>query len=290
MAAEILDGRALAARVLEDLKPRVEKISASLGRPPLLAVLGGGDAAGASYGAGRRAACAKAGISLKEGRWAGASGPDQARAALSDWLGREKADAVLIATPLPDGIAAGRLWEALPSGVDAEGLSPAHYGRLFAARSYAEALQEAPVPPTARAVAELSRASGITLEGKDALVIGRSNAVGRPAAHLLSLLGLTVTLAHSMSRGIEEMSLRADLLVACLGRRGYVRPDWIKPGAVVVDCGIHASESGLAGDVDPGAARRAGFLTPVPGGVGPATSAFLAANVVWLAERNSRSY
>jgi methylenetetrahydrofolate dehydrogenase (NADP+)/methenyltetrahydrofolate cyclohydrolase len=176
---------------------------------------------------------------------------------------------ILLQTPFPAGVDAGRLWAGLDPRKDAEGISPASLGRALKG-------EEAQAPCTARAAFALVKASGIDPKGVEAVVVGRSAIVGKPAALLLVDAGATVTLCRSTTRDLASHTRRADVLVVAVGKPGFITGDMIKPGAVVVDVGIHAGGGRLVGDVDfPSVSPVAGWLTPVPGGLGPVTVAML---------------
>ncbi len=289
MTARLLDGKALAARMVEALYPRVKAFRAARGRAPLLAIVSAGeDAAASAYLKAKLAAAAQAGIdtTVLAPFPAGASGVLNRVAQLA---ADPKVDALVVASPLPTGLSEPALREALPPEKDAEGLSPFHSGRLFLARGFEAARAEGLIMPCAAAGAVLlALESGRSFTGLRAAVIGRSNILGKPAAQMLSGLDATVTLCHSKTVGLPSIIREADLVLACLGRPRFVQGEWIKPGAVVIDAGINSEGGRLCGDVDlEGAARAAAFLSPVPGGVGPVTTAVLLSNALTLAERRA---
>lgn len=261
MSARLLDGAALARRIRESLR-----------RPngPRLAIIRGtDDEASAQYRRAKLKACREAGIETVVLEL------DQLKDAARD----PKVNAIIVELPLPAGAQESAALEALPPAKDAEGVSPLNFGRLMMARSWRE-LKGLPLPCTAWAVVQILLDSNIPIKGQEAVVIGRSNIVGKPAAHMLSLLGATVTLCHSKTRDLAAHVRRADILVAAAGIPGLIRGEWIKPGAAVVD-----AASGT-GDVEFEPARqRAGFITPVPGGVGPVTTASLLSNIALLCRR-----
>lgn len=268
--SKALDGRALAARLLAQARRTAGAARRRLGRAPRLAVVAaaGGDAE--SYLKAKRRACAQAGVELLVHRLS--PGPrEKTLGLLADLAADASVDAVLVETPLPRGLSPADVAGALPEAKDVEGVTAGRYGRLFLAKSWAQA-EGLTAPCTASALARLARAAG-PLAGKRAVVIGRSATVGRPAAHLLSTLDLTVTLAHSRTRGLAALCRQADVLVAAAGVPRLVKPSWVKRGAVLLDAGIHVVKGKLVGDADPGACARARAHTPVPGGVGPVTTA-----------------
>lgn len=274
MSAAVLDGRALAAKILAALQPRVKAVKAKRGRAPRLLIVAGPDPASKSYRAEQLKACKAAGIDA-EAIERPPSPSDLARC-----------DAVLVERPLSPGLDPDAVLRGVPPERDAEGATSPSLGRLFALKSFDELGRDGLVAPcTALAIAALVRETRAPLAGKHAVVIGRSTIVGKPAAHLLTALDLTVTLCHSKTRDLARLAASADVVVAALGKPHFVKPDWIKPGAIVIDAGVNVDGRKLRGDVDPAAAERAGHLTPVPGGVGPVTTAMLLSNVVSLAER-----
>lgn len=277
MSARLLDGKALAAVILAEARALAR---GARRRPRLAIVAAGGDEAG-SYLKAKLRACEAAGVTAVVHRLSGGS-----RAKTLGLLAGicARADAVLVETPYPRGLSAADLAAAIPAAKDVEGVTEAAYGRLFLAKTWKEASKLA-APCTAQALARLALASRAPLAGRRAVVVGRSSTVGRPAAHLLSTLDLTVTLAHSRTRGLAALCREADLLVLAAGSPGLVKPSWIKRGAVVLDAGVTVVRGRLKGDAHPGAARRAGALTPVPGGVGPVTTACAVLGAARLARR-----
>lgn len=257
MPAKPLDGRALADGILARLK--AESPGAVLG-----VLWSGDDPSSASYRRGLAKACSKAGMALVEK-------PTDAAGFLRalDGLNRDaKVSAILVQTPFPPGIDPALVARAIDPEKDAEGVSPASLGLFFKGDA-------SRAPATARAAVALAKASGIDLKGAEAVVVGKSGIVGKPAALLLVEEHATVTICRRATRDLAAHTRRADVLVAAAGSRGLVTAAMVKPGAVVVDVGIHAVGGKVFGDVDPGAAAVAGWLTPVPGGVGPATVAMI---------------
>lgn len=282
MSAQLLDGKKLAKTITESLRERVEAVRKRRGRAPGLLIVGGGDAAADSYAGQQIKACKALGLAVQETRALDAF-------SIVSELDRRGLDAFLLQQPLPESVDSETLLAALPPSRDAEGATPFNFGKLFEMKRYDEVFARKLVAPcTALAIAELLRATNLPLAGKTAVVLGRSNIVGKPAAHLLSCLDLTVTLCHSKTRDLAALVSKADVVVAAIGKAKLVKADWIKEGAVVLDAGTNQEGKGFVGDVDPAAAERAAFYTPVPGGVGPVTTAMLLANTVALAERTLR--
>lgn len=287
MSAVLLDGKKLAAEIVAALGPRIAAVKQARGAPPTLAIVAAQteEPDAVSYRKAQQKACERAGLGcvLLARPWTSAA--EIARALEAE----RGADAVIVDRPLAPSVDLEALYDALPPARDAEGAAPASLGKLFALKHYDDLrAQRLPAPCTALAVAELVRSARLPLAGLRAVVLGRSNIVGKPAAHLLSCLDLTVTLCHSKTSDLPSLVAKADVVVAALGQAGVVKAGWIKPGAVVVDAGINAVGGKLTGDVEPAAADRAGFYTPVPGGVGPVTTAMLLSNTVGLAERALR--
>ena len=201
---------------------------------------------------------------------------------LADIAADASVDALIVETPYPRGLSASDVASIIPPSKDVEGVTPEAYGRLFLAKTW-DAASHVPAPCTAEALARLALAAKVPLVGRRALVIGRSATVGRPTAHLLSCLDMTVTLAHSRTKDLAKLCREADLLVVAAGVPGLVKPSWIKRGTVVLDAGVHFLNGRLVGDCAAGVALRAGVLTPVPGGVGPVTTAIAVLQVARLA-------
>ncbi len=279
MSARILDGRAVAAGILAEARAAARR----RGRAPRLAIVAAPGGAAGSYLKAKLSACAAAGVEVSVHRLS--PGPRaKTLGLLADLAGDASVDALMVETPYPRGLSAADVASAMPAAKDVEGVTAEAYGRLFLAKSEDEAARLIG-PCTAVALARLARASKIPLAGKRAVVIGRSATVGRPAAHLLSTFDLTVTLAHSRTKNLAALCREADVLVAAAGVPGLVKPSWIKRGALVLDAGVHLVRGKLVGDVAPAAAGRAGIMTPVPGGVGPVTTAVAVLQAALLAER-----
>jgi methylenetetrahydrofolate dehydrogenase (NADP+)/methenyltetrahydrofolate cyclohydrolase len=273
--ATIIDGRALAARLRQRIAEAAERLREEHGiTPGLAAVLVGNDPASQVYVRNKARACADAGIASFEFPLPG----NADLAAILDLVGRlnadERVDGILVQLPLPKGIEPQRVIAAIDPAKDVDGFHPVNVGRLWSG-------DPGLVPCTPQGCLMLLRSVKARLAGAEAVVIGRSQIVGRPVAALLLAADCTVTLVHSKTRDLPAVCRRADILVAAIGRPQLVKGDWIKPGATVIDVGINriaTPDAGvrLVGDVDFAAARRiAGAITPVPGGVGPMTIACL---------------
>jgi methylenetetrahydrofolate dehydrogenase (NADP+)/methenyltetrahydrofolate cyclohydrolase len=274
--AVILDGKAVAGRVRAEVKMRAADFLAAHGRRPGLAVVKvGSDPASAVYVRNKRLACEEAGIQS----FAFDLPEEMTRSAL---LGQVRAlnedsrvDGILVQLPLPRGLDANEVMDLVDPAKDVDGFHPYNTGLLAQKRPRLR-------PCTPYGVIRLAAEYGIALSGLRATVVGASNIVGRPMALELMLAGATVTVCHTRTRDLRAEVERAEVVVAAVGKAGMVRGEWIRPGAAVFDVGINRTEAGrLAGDVEYGvAALRAGWITPVPGGIGPMTIAMLLSNTL----------
>jgi methylenetetrahydrofolate dehydrogenase (NADP+)/methenyltetrahydrofolate cyclohydrolase len=275
MTAALIDGKAVAARAREAVAREVSELVAETGRTPGLAtVLVGDDPASAVYVAGKRRACAEAGIADLH-RHLAAGVPEAQVADLLDELSADpEVSGILLQLPVPDHMDGGALTAMISPAKDVDGLTPISAGRLAQGRPGLR-------PCTPTGVIELLDAYDVELEGAAAVVAGRSNLVGKPVAAMLLERNATVTSCHSRTRDLAAVCARADVLVAAIGVPGLIGAEHVKEGAVVIDVGISRTDEGLRGDVDFAAAsERARLITPVPGGVGPMTIAMLLRNTV----------
>lgn len=287
--ATIIDGQALAKKLGKDLSPRLAAVKKARGRPPRLALIAGEEQAAQAYLHAKIKACREIGIETALHTLSRKTRIKD----LIEWLasfGRDGSiDGISLDLPLPGGLDSAAVLAAMPADKDVEGMSPVNYGRLFLAKNYEEIGGKLLVPCTALAAIAVLKKAGISTHGKHAVVVGRSAIVGKPTAHLLSALNATVTLCHSRTAGLPAEISRADIVVACLGKPRFIKGGWIKKGAVVIDAGINFLGGKLCGDVDfETACRVSSYITPVPGGVGPVTTAMLLANTVLAAERALR--
>ena len=280
MTATILDGKATAARIKEELRQRVEVLHARGIRPGLGTVLVGDDPGSHAYVGGKHRDCAEVGIeSIRVDLPA-----DSSQAEVEAEVARLNADpsvtGYIVQLPLPKGLDANRVLELMDPTKDADGLHPMNLGRLVLG-------VDAPLPCTPRGIVELLRAYDVQIAGAEVVVVGRGVTVGRPLGLLLTRKSenATVTLCHTGTRDLADHLKRADIIVAAAGVPHLVTPDLVKPGAAVLDVGITRTDAGLVGDVHPDVREVAGFLAPMPGGTGPLTRAMLLANVVEAAER-----
>jgi methylenetetrahydrofolate dehydrogenase (NADP+)/methenyltetrahydrofolate cyclohydrolase len=281
MTATTLDGKATAAAIREDLTKRVARLADAGIRPGLGTVLVGDDPGSRSYVAGKHRDCAQVGIlSIRRDLSADAS-QDQVEAAVAELNADPACTGYIVQLPLPGGLNAQRVLELMDPAKDADGLHPMNLGRLVLG-------EPAPLPCTPRGIVELLRRYDVPLDGADVTVVGRGITVGRSLGLLLTRRteNATVTLCHTGTRDLAAQTRRADIVVVAAGRPGLLTPDMVRPGAAVLDVGISRIAAGLTGDVDPAVAGVAGYLAPMPGGVGPMTRAMLLANVVESAERS----
>ena len=283
MSAIILDGRATAKTIKLELTDAVVKLRQAGSHPGLGTLLVGDDAGSHSYVAGKHRDCAEVGVqSIRIDLPASASKADIFKA-ISELNNAPEVTGYIVQLPLPVGINTNQVLEAIDPDKDADGLHPINLGKLVLNVS---GEISSPLPCTPMGIVELLRRYGYDLAGKEVAVIGRGITVGRPLGLLLSRKSIdaTVTLLHSGSKNIPEAVKRADVVVAAVGVKHFVKAEWIKPQAVVLDVGITRSEANglvsLVGDVDPAVAKVAGWLSPNPGGVGPMTRAMLVKNVV----------
>lgn len=281
----MLDGKAVAAKIRKAIGGRAAELTVRLGRPPGLAVVQvGEDPASRIYVRNKRRAAAEAGIEFFAYELPGATSQAELLA-LIDRLNRdERVDGTLVQLPLPRGLAASQAMDAIDPAKDVDGFHPTSTGLLAQKRPGLR-------PCTPHGVIRLAEEYGIALPGLRATVVGASNIVGRPMALELLLARATVTVCHTGTRDLRAEVERAELVVAAVGKPEFIPGDWIRPGAAVFDVGINHDASGkLVGDVEyDRAAERAGWITPVPGGLGPMTIAMLLSNLVEAAARRAAS-
>jgi methylenetetrahydrofolate dehydrogenase (NADP+)/methenyltetrahydrofolate cyclohydrolase len=281
VTATILDGKATAATIRSDLRVRVEALAAAGIRPGLGTVLVGDDPGSRAYVAGKHRDCAEVGLASIQRELPATATQAQVEAVVDELNADASCTGYIVQLPLPDGHDANAILERIDPDKDADGLHPTNLGRLVLG-------VPAPLPCTPAGVLVLLRRYDIALAGTEVVVVGRSINVGRPLGLMLNRRteNATVTLCHTGTVDLSAHLRRADVIVAAAGSPGLVSAKDVRPGAVVVDVGITRTETGLVGDVAPEVRDVAGFLTPVPGGVGPMTRAMLLLNVVEAAERS----
>jgi methylenetetrahydrofolate dehydrogenase (NADP+)/methenyltetrahydrofolate cyclohydrolase len=296
LAARILNGNAIRDQIYGELTGEISRLAAAGIRPGLAAVLVGDNPASKIYVKSKIAACEKLGLASIQAAPPATITTSELLAIVADLNGREDVDGILVQLPLPPQIDARKILGAVDPAKDVDGFHPLNVGRLVAGRPNLVAC-------TPAGVMEIFRRSNIVLEGANAAVMGRSDIVGKPMALLLMHANATVTVCHSKTRELAETVRRADIVIAAIGRAAMVTPDYIRPGATVIDVGINritdpaqaekifahfperladfrAKGTALVGDVHPDVANVAGAITPVPGGVGPLTIAMLMSNTV----------
>jgi len=288
MAAKLLDGKKLAEEVRVGLGPRVRAL-AELGVVPGLAVLlVGEDPASVSYVTAKEKACAELGMRSTEVRLPATAGEDDILAVVRRFNADPSVHGILVQLPLPKGVSEARVIEEISPEKDVDGFTPVNVGRMVIG-------EPCFLPCTPHGVLKLIEVSGIRTAGAHAVVVGRSNIVGKPLATLLARksVNATVTVCHTGTRDLAEHTRRADILIACAGTPELIKADMVKPGACVIDVGVNRVDDPskakgwrLVGDVDFEAVKEvAGSITPVPGGVGPMTITMLLYNTVESAER-----
>jgi methylenetetrahydrofolate dehydrogenase (NADP+)/methenyltetrahydrofolate cyclohydrolase len=279
MTATIIDGRAIAARVRAEVRAEIDRwVSAGHPRPALATVLVGEDPASAIYVANKQKACTEVGIEGLAHDLPSDSSQDDVAALLHELNEDDRVAGILLQLPTPPPIDGSALTTLIDAAKDVDGLTPISTGLLTKGLPGLR-------PCTPAGCIELLRRHEVALEGAEAVILGRSDLVGRPVAALLLAENATVTICHSRTRDLPAVCRRADVLIAAVGRPEMVRGDWIKPGAAVIDVGINRTDAGLVGDVHfPSAQEVAGLITPVPGGVGPMTIAMLMRNTLTAAQ------
>jgi len=276
--AKLLDGKAIAAKIQQELSIAIKQLQPKIGRSPGLAVVMVGDnPASAAYVRNKEKACAKVGIASFGQHFPAQTTLEELEEVIAVLNHDERVDGILVQLPLPNHLDAVTLLHQIDPDKDADGLHPVNLGRLIRGETGLRSC-------TPAGVMRLLQEYEISLEGKQAVVVGRSILVGKPMALMLLEADATVTIAHSRSHDLKSITQNADILIAAVGRPGLISADMVKPGAVVVDVGMNrvtdaSGNSRLVGDVDfESTASVVGFITPVPGGVGPMTVAILLQN------------
>ena len=284
MTAQLLDGNALGQKLRAGFKQRAEELAAQGVRPGLAVILVGEDPASQVYVRNKVNACEQAGFHSVKCTFAPDVEPQVVLAKIAELNADPAIHGILVQLPLPRQFDADAVLDAIAAEKDVDGFRAENVGALMQG-------QPCFIPCTPYGVMKFFEDAGITLKGKEAVVVGRSNIVGKPMAMLLLHAGATVTICHSQTRDLAEHCRRADILVAAVGRPRMITGDMVKPGAVVIDVGINRLQDGpeagkLCGDVDFASVKDvAAFITPVPGGVGPMTITMLLANTLESAER-----
>ena len=274
MTAVRLDGKVLAEKLRGEIAGEVEAFG---GTVCLATVLVGDDPASHIYVSKKHDACAEAGIESRDHRFPAATPESEVLDLLDELNADDGVDGILVQLPLPEHMDESKVTLAVDATKDVDGFHPLNAGRLFLGEPVL-------VPATPLGIMALLAEYEIELKGKEAVVVGRSEIVGKPIAMLLLAQHATVTICHSRTVDLAEHTRRADVLVAAVGKPGLISRDMVKPGAVVIDVAVNRTEDGLVGDVDKDVAEVAGFLTPVPGSVGPMTIAMLLRNTLTAAQ------
>lgn len=277
MSATILDGKATATIIKEELRQIVSTLAK---KPGLGTILVGDDPGSQSYVGGKHKDCAEVGINSIRIDLPNTASQSDVLAAIKDLNNSNECTGYIVQLPVPKGISANLLLESIDPAKDADGLHPLNLGKLVIG-------EKAPLPCTPRGILELLNRYSLSTSGKEVVVMGRGLTVGRPLALLLSQKGsdATVTITHTKTVDVISHTKRADIIVAAIGSVHFLTPEMIKPGAIVLDVGITRTEAGLLGDVHPDVAKIASAIAPMPGGVGPMTRAMLLSNVVEMAKR-----
>lgn len=283
MPATVIDGKALAAATKAEAAEKVRELKSWGINPCLAVILVGENPASQVYVRGKINDCAQCGIESRSINLPADTTQDALLAEVKKLADDSAVHGILVQLPLPAQIDEKAVIDAIPPEKDVDGFSPVNVGRM-------QIGEPCYLPCTPAGCIRMIESTGTDIAGKNAVVIGRSNIVGKPAALLLLAKNATVTICHSRTKNLKEVCAAADILVAAVGREGFVTGDMVKPGAVVIDVGINRGADGkLHGDVNfAEAAEKAAYITPVPGGVGPMTRAMLMLNTVEAAERQGR--
>ena len=273
--SNIISGKELSATIRQEVKLEVEKLVEKYGKSPhLVVILVGEDPASQSYVKAKERACLKAGMRSTLIRKDDSITEDELVGLVESLNKDEDVHGILVQLPLPKHINSNLVIDTIEKDKDVDGFHPLNIAALHIG-------DEGILPATPKGIITMLKSTNQTLEGKNALVIGRSNIVGKPAAALLLRENCTVTIAHSRTKNMKELALNSDIIVAAVGRANFVTGDMIKEGAIVIDVGVNRVNDKLVGDVDFDAAKeKASFITPVPGGVGPMTIASLLQNTI----------
>lgn len=275
MSAKILDGRATAATIKSELRA---KVSAMAIKPGLGTVLVGNDPGSHSYVGGKHKDCAEVGIQSIRIDLPESASQSDVLAAIKELNSAKECTGYIVQLPLPKGMDTNLILESIDPKKDADGLHPLNLGKLVIG-------EKAPLPCTPKGIIELLKRYEISMKGAEVVVMGRGLTVGRPLALLASQKGIdaTVTITHTLTKDAIAHTKRADIVIAAIGSAHFLKPEMIKEGAVLLDVGITRTNSGLLGDIDPSCSKRASYIAPMPGGVGPMTRAMLLQNVVEMA-------
>ena len=281
---EIIDGKKLAKTTRENLRLEVEELKENGINPKLAVIMVGNNSASQIYVRNKSRACDEVGIEFEEYLLSTTTEQSELLNLIDKLNKQEDINGILLQSPIPDGLDINEAFRKISPEKDVDGFHPVNVGKLVLG-------QDTFVSCTPYGIMRMFEAYNIDLEGKNAVVIGRSNIVGKPMSHCLLNKNATVTICHSRTKNLAEITKRADILVAAIGKAEFVKADMVKEGAVVIDVGINRTEEGkLKGDVDfENVSKKASYITPVPGGVGPMTIAMLMNNVVKAAKMQNKN-
>lgn len=280
MSAFIIDGKALSSSIKSEIK---QKISTYDVKPSLAVVLVGDDPASAVYVRNKQKACEEVGITSFSYKLPKEATQIEVETLVKELVSRKDINGILVQLPLPKNLNEDKILSIIPPEKDVDGFSAVNVGKMMLG-------EDCLLPCTPHGIIKLIKYAGVEITGKRAVVIGRSNIVGKPASILLLKENATVTICHSKTQNLKDICLQADILVVAIGKAGFVTADMIKPGATVIDVGTNRVDGKLVGDVDFNNAKEiAGAITPVPGGVGPMTIAMLMYNTLLAFERINKS-
>jgi methylenetetrahydrofolate dehydrogenase (NADP+)/methenyltetrahydrofolate cyclohydrolase len=281
---EIIDGKKLAKTTRENLRLEVEELKENGINPKLAVIMVGNNSASQIYVRNKSRACDEVGIEFEEYLLPTTTEQSELLNLIDKLNKQEDINGILLQSPIPDGLDINEAFRKISPEKDVDGFHPVNVGKLVLG-------QDTFVSCTPYGIMRMFEAYNIDLEGKNAVVIGRSNIVGKPMSHCLLNKNATVTICHSRTKNLAEITKRADILVAAIGKAEFVKADMVKEGAVVIDVGINRTEEGkLKGDVDfENVSKKASYITPVPGGVGPMTIAMLMNNVVKAAKMQNKN-
>ena len=280
---KIIDGKKLAKTTRENLKVEVEELKVNGINPKLAVIMVGNNSASQIYVRNKSRACDEVGIEFEEYLLPTTTEQNELLNLIDKLNNQEDINGILLQSPIPDGLDINEAFRKISPEKDVDGFHPVNVGKLVLG-------QDTFVSCTPYGIMRMFEAYNIDLEGKNAVVIGRSNIVGKPMSHCLLNKNATVTICHSRTKNLAEITKRADILVAAIGKAEFVKADMVKEGVVVIDVGINRTEEGkLKGDVDfENVSKKASYITPVPGGVGPVTIAMLMNNVVKAAKMQNK--
>ena len=281
---KIIDGKKLAKTTRENLRLEVEELKENGINPKLAVIMVGNNSASQIYVRNKSRACDEVGIEFEEYLLPTTTEQSELLNLIDKLNKQEDINGILLQSPIPDGLDTNEAFRKISPEKDVDGFHPVNVGKLVLG-------QDTFVSCTPYGIMRMFEAYNIDLEGKNAVVIGRSNIVGKPMSHCLLNKNATVTICHSRTKNLAEITKKADILVAAIGKAEFVKADMVKEGAVVIDVGINRTEEGkLKGDVDfENVSKKASYITPVPGGVGPMTIAMLMNNVVKAAKMQNKN-